>query len=317
MWGGGEATYGREVIEARGLTKAYGQTVAVRDVGFTVAPGRVTGFLGPNGSGKTTTLRMILGLATPTRGEVRVAGRHYRELVRPLHVVGALLDAGDVLASRTAVAHLRVLAAASGIRRSRVDEVLGLSGLAEVAGRRVGEFSLGMRQRLGIAAALLGDPAIVVLDEPINGLDTEGIRWIRGLLRSMADQGRTVLLSSHVLSEMQLVADHLLVIGTGRLLADEPMTRFVERHADPVVRVRAAELPVLLDAIDVAPERVVLNGDCAVVHGVSSRAIGRLAARCGVVLDELTPVHASVEEVFTRLVEQHQQFASGDQGRAA
>ncbi|WP_338759896.1 ATP-binding cassette domain-containing protein [Nocardia vulneris] len=304
------------MIEARGLTKAYGRRVAVRDVGFTVAPGRVTGFLGPNGSGKTTTLRMILGLATPSSGEVRVAGKRYRELVRPLHVVGALLDAGDVLASRTAVAHLRVLAAANGIRRSRVDEVLGAVGLAEVAGRRVGEFSLGMRQRLGIAAALLGDPAIVVLDEPVNGLDTEGIRWIRGLLRSMADQGRTVLLSSHVMSEMQLVADHLLVIGAGTLLADEPMTRFIERHADPVVRVRAAELPVLVETIG-AEARVELHGDSAVVHGISSRAIGRLAARNGIVLDELTPVHASVEDVFTGLVEQHQQFAHGDAGRAA
>ncbi|WP_280441894.1 ATP-binding cassette domain-containing protein [Nocardia brasiliensis] len=304
------------MIEARGLTKAYGRMVAVRDVGFTVAPGRVTGFLGPNGSGKTTTLRMILGLATPSSGEVRVAGKRYCELVRPLHVVGALLDAGDVLASRTAVAHLRVLAAANGIRRSRVDEVLGAVGLAEVAGRRVGEFSLGMRQRLGIAAALLGDPAIVVLDEPVNGLDTEGIRWIRGLLRSMADEGRTVLLSSHVMSEMQLVADHLLVIGAGTLLADEPMTRFIERHADPVVRVRAAELPVLVETIGAAA-RVELHGDSAVVHGISSRAIGRLAARNGIVLDELTPVHASVEDVFTGLVEQHQQFAHGDAGRAA
>ncbi|WP_042254708.1 ATP-binding cassette domain-containing protein [Nocardia brasiliensis] len=304
------------MIEARGLTKAYGRTVAVRDGGFTVAPGRVTGFLGPNGSGKTTTLRMILGLATPSSGEVRVAGKRYCELVRPLHVVGALLDAGDVLASRTAVAHLRVLAAANGIRRSRVDEVLGAVGLAEVAGRRVGEFSLGMRQRLGIAAALLGDPAIVVLDEPVNGLDTEGIRWIRGLLRSMADQGRTVLLSSHVMSEMQLVADHLLVIGAGTLLADEPMTRFIERHADPVVRVRAAELPVLVETIG-AEARVELHGDSAVVHGISSRAIGRLAARNGIVLDELTPIHASVEDVFTGLVEQHQQFAHGAAGRAA
>ncbi|MFI6217607.1 ATP-binding cassette domain-containing protein [Nocardia brasiliensis] len=304
------------MIEARGLTKAYGRMVAVRDVGFTVAPGRVTGFLGPNGSGKTTTLRMILGLATPSSGEVRVAGKRYCELVRPLHVVGALLDAGDVLASRTAVAHLRVLAAANGIRRSRVDEVLGAVGLAEVAGRRVGEFSLGMRQRLGIAAALLGDPAIVVLDEPVNGLDTEGIRWIRGLLRSMADEGRTVLLSSHVMSEMQLVADHLLVIGAGTLLADEPMTRFIERHADPVVRVRAAELPVLVETIGAAA-RVELHGDSAVVHGISSRAIGRLAARNGIVLDELTPVHASVEDVFTGLVEQHQQFAHGDTERAA
>ncbi|ASF07107.1 putative ABC transporter ATP-binding protein [Nocardia brasiliensis NBRC 14402] len=316
MWVAAEAAYGREVIEARGLTKAYGRTVAVRDGGFTVAPGRVTGFLGPNGSGKTTTLRMILGLATPSSGEVRVAGKRYCELVRPLHVVGALLDAGDVLASRTAVAHLRVLAAANGIRRSRVDEVLGAVGLAEVAGRRVGEFSLGMRQRLGIAAALLGDPAIVVLDEPVNGLDTEGIRWIRGLLRSMADQGRTVLLSSHVMSEMQLVADHLLVIGAGTLLADEPMTRFIERHADPVVRVRAAELPVLVETIG-AEARVELHGDSAVVHGISSRAIGRLAARNGIVLDELTPIHASVEDVFTGLVEQHQQFAHGAAGRAA
>ncbi|WP_460696487.1 ABC transporter ATP-binding protein [Nocardia thraciensis] len=307
------------MIEARGLTKVYGRTAAVEDVTFTVEPGRVTGFLGPNGSGKTTTLRAIVGLAEPSRGEVRVAGRRYRELTRPLHVVGTLLDAGDVLPSRTAAAHLRILAYANGIRGSRVDEVLALAGLAEVGGRRVGGFSLGMRQRLGIAAALLGDPAIVVLDEPINGLDTEGIRWIRELLRSMAGDGRTVLLSSHVMSEMQLVADHLLVIGAGRLLADEPMTAFVQRHSDPVVRVRSPQLPALLDALDAerASVRVVVRGETVVVHGISSREVGQLMARRGIALDELTPVHASVEDVYTRLVARHQQFRHRDSGRAA
>ncbi|MBF6416173.1 ABC transporter ATP-binding protein [Nocardia cyriacigeorgica] len=291
------------MIEARGLTKHYGRTKAVDEVSFTVEPGRVTGFLGPNGSGKSTTMRLILGLDTPTSGRATVAGRPYRELVRPLHTVGALLDAGDVMGSRTAAAHLAFLAAANRIGRRRVDEVLALAGLADVAGRRVTGFSLGMRQRLGIAAALLGDPAALVLDEPVNGLDTEGIRWIRHLLRAMADEGRAVLLSSHLMSEIELVADHLLVIGAGRLLADEPLHSFVERHTEPVVRVRSAELSRLAALLG---PRARVQGDAATVHGSTAREVGRVAAAHGIALDELTPLHASVEDVFTRLVAGHE-----------
>ncbi|NNH70569.1 ATP-binding cassette domain-containing protein [Nocardia uniformis] len=300
------------MIEARGLTKYYGRTCAVEDLTFTVEPGRVTGFLGPNGSGKSTTMRLILGLDSPTRGAVTVTGRRYRDLVRPLHTVGALLDAGDVMRSRTAAAHLEILAASNRIPRRRVDEVLDLVGLTSVAGKRVRGFSLGMLQRLGIAAALLGDPAILVLDEPVNGLDTEGIRWIRGMLRAMADEGRTVLLSSHLMSETQLVADHLIVIGAGRLLADEPIVEFVERRTDPVVLVRSAELSSFAAVLGA---RIEIRGDTGTVRGIASREIGRLAMTHGIVLDELTPVHASVEDVFTRLVTEHQRF--GHRPRAA
>ncbi|WP_282785540.1 MULTISPECIES: ATP-binding cassette domain-containing protein [unclassified Nocardia] len=297
------------MIEARGLTKYYGRTRAVADATFVVRPGRVTGFLGPNGSGKSTTLRLVLGLDAPTRGEVTVCGRRYRDLRRPLCTVGALLDAGDVLAGRTAAAHLAMLAACTGIRAERVDEVLGLVGLADVAGRRVGGFSLGMRQRLGIAAALLGDPGVLILDEPMNGLDTAGIRWIRGLLRDMADEGRTVLLSSHLMSELELVADHLLVIGAGRLLADQPIGEFVARGAESVVRVRSADLVALTAALGGAAE---LRGEVATVRGLSPREIGRVAADRGIVLDELTPVRASVEDVYTELVAAHRQYRQRD-----
>lgn len=295
------------MIEARGLTKCYGRTRAVDDLTFTAGAGRVTGFLGPNGSGKTTTMRMILGLSTPTGGSVTVRGRPYRELTRPLHTVGALLDAGDVLSSRTAAAHLRALAAASGIPARRVDEALDTVGLTAVAGRRVGGFSLGMRQRLGIAAALLGDPEILVLDEPVNGLDTEGIRWIRELLRAMADEGRTVLLSSHLMSETQLIVDHLVVIGSGRLLADEPLSSFVARRDEPVVRVRCAEPERLARVVD---RELAWRDGAATVRGITSADIGRLALTHGIALEELTPVTASVEDVFTRLVAEHENFAA-------
>ncbi|WP_167769048.1 ABC transporter ATP-binding protein [Nocardia sp. CS682] len=297
------------MIQAQALTKHYGRTHAVEDLSFTVESGRVTGFLGPNGSGKSTTMRLILGLDAPSRGQVTVLGRRYRELVRPLHTVGALLDSGDVLRSRTAAAHLSFLAVSNRIPRRRVEEVLASVGLTDVAGQRVKGFSLGMLQRLGIAVALLGDPAILVLDEPVNGLDTEGIRWIRGMLRSMADEGRTVLLSSHLMSETQLVADHLIVLGAGRLLADEPLTEFVERRADPVVRVRSAELATLAESLG---RPIEIHGDTGTVRGLRSREIGRLAAAHGIVLDELTPIHASVEDVYTRLVAEHQQFGHRD-----
>ncbi|WP_067981248.1 ATP-binding cassette domain-containing protein [Nocardia caishijiensis] len=287
------------MIQARNLTKFYGRTRAIDDLSFTVEPGRVTGFLGPNGSGKSTAMRCILGLDTPTSGTATVLGQDYRDLRFPLHTVGALLDASDVLGSRTAAYHLAFLAASNGIPRSRVDEVLERVGLADVAGMRVKGFSLGMRQRLGVAAALLGDPAVLILDEPVNGLDTEGIRWIRQTLRAMADEGRTVLLSSHMMSETELVADHLLVISRGTIVADEPTVDFVARNAEPRVRVRGAELNRLAALLG---DHLEIRGDTGTVRGVTSREVWRLAATHDIALDELTPVTASVEEVFTRLV---------------
>jgi ABC-2 type transport system ATP-binding protein len=228
-------------IEAQGLTKRYGDTLAVDGLTFTIEPGRVTGFLGPNGAGKSTTMRLVLGLDAPSAGTVTVAGHRYAELARPLHAVGALLDARAVHPSRTAANHLLALAQTAGIARRRVDEVLGLVGLDSVAGRRAGTFSLGMSQRLGIAAALLGDPPVLMFDEPVNGLDPEGIRWIRTLMRGLAAEGRTVLVSSHLMSEMALTAQHLLVIGRGRLLADTGIDEFLDLHSAEIVLVRAGE----------------------------------------------------------------------------
>ncbi|MFC9993905.1 ATP-binding cassette domain-containing protein [Nocardia sp. NPDC127526] len=297
------------MIEARSLTKYYGKTRAIEDLTFTVQPGRVTGFLGPNGSGKSTTMRLMLGLDTPTSGEVSVVGRRYSDLMYPLHTVGALLDAGDVLPSRTAANHLAFLAASNGIPRRRVDEVLDRVGLSDVADMRVKGFSLGMRQRLGVAAALLGDPSVLILDEPVNGLDTEGIRWIRQTLRAMADEGRTVLLSSHMMSETELVADHLLVISRGTIVADEPTADFVARNAEPRVRVRGSDLAELARALG---DRMEIRGDVGTVRGVPSREVWRAAATRGVVLDELTPINASVEEVFTRLVSGQHTFQDSD-----
>jgi ABC-2 type transport system ATP-binding protein len=237
------------MLELREVTKTYGPTIAVDRLSVTVQPGRVTGFLGPNGAGKTTTMRLLLGLERPDTGTALVSGRPYRALARPLHEVGALLDAGAVHPGRTARAHLGWLAAASGLEEARIAEVLDLTGLSAVAGRRVGGFSLGMRQRLGLAAALLADPQILILDEPVNGLDPEGIRWIRGLLRGLAAQGRTILVSSHLISEMAMTADHLVVIGRGRLLADAPVAELGEgsledaylRLTDQAVQYRAGD----------------------------------------------------------------------------
>ncbi len=297
----GVSSVGR-VIEAQGLTKVYGRTVAVDEVSFRAKPGVVTGFLGPNGAGKSTTLRMILGLDRPTGGRALIDGKPYRELVRPLNTVGALLDARQVHGGRSAREHLAMLAATHRIARRRVTEVLDTAGLATAADRRVRSFSLGMRQRLGLAAALLGDPRVLILDEPMNGLDTEGIRSLRTLLRSMAQEGRTVLLSSHLMSEMELVADHLLVINAGRLIADESTVEFVARHSDPIVRVRSADIAALAAVLGAAMR---VRGDTGTVRGVASREIGRLAVAHGIVLDELTPEQASVEDVFTRLVGEH------------
>jgi ABC-2 type transport system ATP-binding protein len=300
-------------IEARALTKTYGPTVAVDSVDFTVEPGRVTGFLGPNGAGKSTTMRMVLGLDRPTAGRVTVGGRDYRRIGAPLREVGALLDAHAVHPGRTARDHLRWLAASNGIPRTRVDEVLELVGLETVAAVRSGKFSLGMGQRLGIAAALLGDPGVVVLDEPVNGLDPEGIRWIRNLMRRLADEGRTVFVSSHLMSEMALTADHLLVIGRGTILADTDMIGFINQHARTHVRVRApraAELADLLTrkGIPLAPA----DGARDEVHVLtdSTAEVGDLAGAAGLHLHELTLVRSSLEDAFMSLTADSVEFSA-------
>ena len=290
------------MIEVCELTKRYGSAVAVDGLSFTVRPGRVTGFLGPNGAGKSTTMRVILGLDAPTAGWAAVNGRPYQELVRPLCQAGALLDAGAVHGARTARDHLLAIAASNGIGGRRVDEVLGLVGLDSVGGRRVRGFSLGMKQRLGIAGALLGDPPVLMFDEPANGLDPEGIAWIRGLLKSLAAEGRTVFVSSHLMSEMALTADHLIVIGRGRLVADAAVTEFVQQSSrrDVVVRSpRSADLAGLLAARGAA---VVAQPDGGLaVTGLQATVIGEVAREYGIALHELTPRHASLEEAFMEL----------------
>ncbi|MGX1808451.1 ABC transporter ATP-binding protein [Nocardia sp. NPDC055321] len=295
------------MIECDALTKTYGAAVAVSELSCTIAPGRVTGLLGPNGSGKSTTMRMALGLDRPSRGRVLIAGRPYRELREPLRTVGALLDARRVHPDRRARDHLAVLALSNAIPRSRVDEVLDIVGLSSVARRRVREFSLGMLQRLGIAAAILGDPAVLLLDEPTNGLDTEGIRWLRGFLREQAGQGRTVLLSSHIMSEMEVVADHLLVMGGGRLLADEPMAAFIARST-AAVRVRSddnAALALAFARSGVGSKQIEPAGRGLIVRGVPAARVGAIASDAGVVVSELTEQRASLEDVYTDLVTPH------------
>ncbi len=289
------------MIVAEGLTKRYGGVLAVDDLSFSVPPGRVTGFLGPNGAGKTTTMRMLLGLARPSGGRIETNGRAYVEHPAPMREIGALLDAGAVHPGRRARDHLRWLARSNAIPLRRVDEVLAAVGLEAVAGKRIGTFSLGMNQRLGIAAALLGDPGVLVFDEPVNGLDPEGIVWIRSLFRSLAAEGRTVFVSSHLMSEMALTADHVIVIGRGRLLADSPMAELTNRPAGAVlVRTPAPEqLAVLLTAdgatVDVAEDRLLT------VSGMTAPEVGVAAHRYGIVLHELTPQHASLEDAFFEL----------------
>jgi ABC-2 type transport system ATP-binding protein len=290
-------------IELTDVTKRYGDTVAVDHLSFTVRPGIVTGFLGPNGAGKTTTMRMILGLDAPNSGEVTVNGQSYRAIPAPMHEVGALLDAKAAFGGHTARQHLRWLAAAGGIPQARIGEVLDLVGLSEVAGKRVGGFSLGMYQRLGIAAALLGDPRILLFDEPVNGLDPEGIRWIRSFLQRLAAEGRTIFLSSHLMSEMQETADHIIVIGRGRLIADASIAAFTQGSASSHVRVvspQAAALAVLLERAGAS----VTNGDGAlVVTGMEAARIGSLAAEHGIELQELSTQRASLEAAFMELTE--------------
>lgn len=289
------------MIEAVGLTKRYGTTTAVDDLSFSVPPGRVTGFLGPNGAGKSTTMRMILGLDNPTAGHALVTGRRYRDLAHPLRTVGALLDAKWVHPNRSARAHLRWLARSNGIPSRRVDDVLEAVGLGPVAGRPAGGFSLGMAQRLGIAGALLGDPEVLLLDEPVNGLDPEGVLWIRGLMHRLADEGRTVLVSSHLLSEMALTAHDLVVIGRGRLIWQGGAEEFVVQATETGVRVRTPDAATLRVLLEQEGARVDAEGDTLIVTGASSSAIGETCAANGIALHELSLQRGSLEEAFMRL----------------
>ncbi|MCX5388145.1 ABC transporter ATP-binding protein [Streptomyces sp. NBC_00083] len=314
------------MIEAHSLTKRYGERTAVSDLSFSVRPGIVTGFLGPNGAGKSTTMRMLLGLDAPTSGRAIVNGRSYAEHRAPLHEVGAMLEARAIHTGRSAYNHLLALAATTGIPARRVNEVIDLVGLREVAKKRVGGFSLGMGQRLGIASALLGDPATVILDEPVNGLDPEGILWIRNLLKGLAAEGRTVLVSSHLMSEMALTAEHLIVIGRGRLIADTSVAEFTAQAAGDTVRVRTADAEKLCELL-VGPDVTVgsLQPGVLEVTGLSSERIGRIAADHAIALAELTPQQASLEEAFMELTRDSVEFqapapelvGSGNEGSAA
>jgi len=289
------------MIEAIGLSKRYGKTLAVDNLSFTVKPGRVTGFLGPNGAGKSTTMRMILGLDRPTGGDVRIDGKRYRELHQPLKAVGALLDAKWVHPNRSARAHLRWLTRSNRLPAKRVDEVLDLVGLTDVANRRAGGFSLGMSQRLGIAAALLGDPEVLLFDEPVNGLDPEGILWIRRFVHRLADEGRTVFVSSHLLSEMALTAQELVVIGRGRLIAQCSTDEFVAQATESTVLVRSPQLAKLRAALGQEGATLRDEGDSLVVSGMEIADIGDLAAARGITLHELSPQRGSLEEAFIQL----------------
>jgi ABC-2 type transport system ATP-binding protein len=290
------------VIEARDLTKRYGDKVAVDNLSFTVEPGTVTGFLGPNGAGKSTTMRLLLGLDRPDAGTATIGGRPYREYVEPLKMVGALLEAKAVHAGRSAANHLLVLAQTQGIARKRVDEVIELVGLADVADKRAGGFSLGMGQRLGLAAALLGDPQVLMLDEPVNGLDPEGIVWIRNLLKYFASQGRTVFVSSHLMNEMAVTADHLIVIGRGKLVANCTTQEFIEGHSEHTVLVQSPDSNKLRAAVIAAGGRATEAADDEfTVRDLPAPRIGELAAHDGCVLYQLVTQHASLEEAFMEL----------------
>ena len=301
------------MIEASDLTKDYGEKRAVDGLSFTVRPGIVTGFLGPNGSGKSTTMRLILGLDAPTAGDVTVNGRHYRDHTAPLHEVGSLLEAHSVHTGRSAYNHLLALAQTHGIPKRRVLELIDLVGLHDVARKRSGQFSLGMGQRLGIAQALLGDPKTVMLDEPGNGLDPEGIHWVRNLLKGLAAEGRTVFVSSHLMSEMALTADHLIVIGRGKLIADTSVDDFVARASTShkVVLVRSPEAERLRNALAGAGVSFVEADRGALeVHGLTAEEVGDAAAAAGIALHELTPHQASLEEAFMDLTRDDIEFAT-------
>jgi len=300
------------VIEAIGLTKRYGDKIAVDNLSLTVRPGIVTGFLGPNGAGKSTTFRCILGLDRPTAGQVTVNGRAYRDIPAPLHEVGALLEARSVHPGRSARNHLRMLAATHGIGRRRVDEVLGLVGIEDVADRRVGGFSLGMGQRLGVATALLGDPEVLLLDEPVNGLDPEGIRWIRQLLRDLAADGRTIFVSSHLMSEMAQTAEHVIVIGRGRLIADASTEQIVAAASGARVLVRSPRRDALASVVaEAGLTATPVDDDGLDVLGAAPPVIGDLAFAHGIPVHELTAQEATLEEAYMQLTAEDVEFAAG------
>jgi ABC-2 type transport system ATP-binding protein len=310
---GGPAGHRGAMIEITSLTKRYGETVAVDDLSFIVRPGIVTGFLGPNGAGKSTTMRMILGLDNPSRGRATVNGRPLVEHAAPLTELGALLEARAIHPQRSARNHLRALAATTGIPDRRVDEVLGIVGLDEVADRAAGAFSLGMGQRLGIASALLGDPETVMLDEPVNGLDPEGILWIRNLLKELAAEGRTVFVSSHLMSEMALTAEHFIIIGRGRLIADVSAAELAAMGPEPQVLVRTPYGDRLRQALASDGVRVTGDGeypDVFYVSGMESDVIGRRSAEAGVELHELAPLQESLEGIFMGLTQEAVQYHS-------
>ena len=296
------------MIEVDHLSKRFGTITAVDELTFTVRPGRVTGLLGPNGAGKTTTMNIVLGLQAPTSGSALVAGRPYRALERPLHQVGALLDAGAVHPSRTARAHLTWVAQTNGIGRGRVDEVLGSVGLESVADQRLRSFSLGMKQRLGIAQALLGDAPVLILDEPANGLDPEGIEWLRTLLKRLAREGRTVLVSSHLMGEMSLTADHLVVIGRGQLLADASVEEFIATHTRTEVVVRTSSAHALAEQLRARGATVTSDADSLVVDGLVVETVGEIAAAAGIALHELRTRTATLEDAYLALTRESVEF---------
>ena len=303
------------MIEAHGLTKRYGAKTAVDDVTFTVNPGQVTGFLGPNGAGKSTTMRMIVGLDHPTRGTVTVNGRRYDQHRAPLREVGALLDAKAVHTGRSAYNHLLAMGATHGIGKTRVLEVIGMTGLEPVAKKRVGGFSLGMGQRLGIASAMLGDPHTLILDEPVNGLDPEGVVWVRELVRFLASEGRTVFLSSHLMSEMALTADHIIVVGRGKVLADAPVADIVARAAGTTVRVCSPQATRLVELLAWPGVSITsTTPQWLEVTGSTAQAIGEVAAAARLVLHELTPVSGSLEDAYMALTQESVEYHSTSTG---
>ncbi|MFF3083738.1 ABC transporter ATP-binding protein [Streptomyces nojiriensis] len=307
------------MIELEGLTKRFGTTTAVDHLSFQIRPGVVTGFLGPNGAGKSTTMRMMLDLDNPTSGTVRVYGKHYRDLSEPLKHVGALLDAKAMHGGRSAYNNLLCLAQSNRIPRQRVDEVLDLVGLTAVAKKKSKGFSLGMSQRLGIASALLGDPEILMFDEPVNGLDPEGILWIRNLMKGLAAEGRTIFVSSHLMSEMALTADHLVVIGQGKLLADLPMADFIQQNSRSYVRLRTPQQERLKDVLHEAGINAVsvpATGTLE-IDGASAEQLGELAAQHQIVLHELSPQRASLEEAFMRMTADSVEYHAHAPGTAA
>jgi ABC-2 type transport system ATP-binding protein len=306
------------VIEARGLTKRYGDKLAVDDLTFTVRAGLVTGFLGPNGAGKSTTMRLIMGLDVPSSGTVTVNGKPYAAHACPLQEVGALLEARAVHTGRSARNHLLAMAATAGIGADRVEEVIDLVGLSDVASKRVGSFSLGMGQRVGIASALLGDPETLILDEPVNGLDPDGVRWIRNLLRRLVNEGRTVFLSSHLMSEMALTADHVIVVGRGRLLRDQSMTDFIAAAGTDLVRVRSPQTRQLAELLTSEGAQVRETAEETLeIAGLTSDRIGIVAARAQITLYELANQGASLEEAYMALTEDAVDYRSIENRRPA